>query len=569
MKKQLIILLFLPVVSLAVSANGISRENAVLLDSLDAVLARSSEYVDAKEAAMTRTKARVAAVTDAEERYWLLRELYNSYSAYDSDSALFYSDAALAVADSLGRRSWVDDALLQRAYILSATGLFQEAKTTMEQIDPMRLSPRMYLDYCETNVFLQTHTDQYVDARNDSLPYTEITDALLETICSSLPSTDSDYYWITGWRALRSQESARQLIPRLETMLEHAEFDTRADAKNAWMLAALYNKVSDQENHLKYLILSSIADVRASVREIASLEEVTAYIYIHYGDLDRANRYVSYAISCANLYKSRVRMGRLADLQYQISRAYEERNAAQSRRLDLYFWGLVIILVFLSAALTVIVVQLRRTRRYGRQLDMANETLSVRINELQDAREQLFAANESLTALYSSVKEDAKELTRVNEAKEKYIADIFAICSDYVDKLDEFRKKINRMIMAGRFDEVRQLTKNPELSHGELKELYANFDRIFLQIYPEFVDDFNGLLRPEEQIKLKNGEMLNTELRIYALVRLGLNDSVKISHFLHCSVQTVYNIRLRIRNKARIPREEFAAAVGRLGKAVF
>lgn len=203
------------------------------------------------------------------------------------------------------------------------------------------------------------------------------------------------------------------------------------------------------------------------------------------------------------------------------------------------------------------------------QLDQANEALNMRVSELHAAREQLHAANESLTALYASVKEDARELARVNDAKEKYIADIFAICSDNVDKLDEFRKKINRMIMAGRFDEVRELTKSPELSHSELKELYANFDRIFLQIYPEFIADFNSLLRPEEEIRLKKGELLNTELRIYALVRLGLNDSVKISNFLHCSVQTVYNTRLRIRNKARVPREEFAARVRSLGKAIF
>ena len=120
--------------------------------------------------------------------------------------------------------------------------------------------------------------------------------------------------------------------------------------------------------------------------------------------------------------------------------------------------------------------------------------------------------------------------------------------------------------MAGKLPELREMTKNPELSHTELKELYANFDRIFLQIYPDFVKDFNTLLKPDEQIVLKRGEILNTELRIYALVRLGLNDSVKISRFLHCSVQTVYNTRQRIRNKAIIPKEDFAAAVQSLGR---
>ena len=149
---------------------------------------------------------------------------------------------------------------------------------------------------------------------------------------------------------------------------------------------------------------------------------------------------------------------------------------------------------------------------------------------------------------------------------ERYIADIFSMCSDYINKIDDFRKKINRMIIAGRLEEVRDITKSTELSTSEIKELYAIFDEIFLKIYPDFVADFNTLLRPEEQIHLRKGELLNTELRIYALVRLGISDSVKIAKFLHCSVQTVYNTRQRVRNKAIIPKERFAETVKSLGK---
>lgn len=125
------------------------------------------------------------------------------------------------------------------------------------------------------------------------------------------------------------------------------------------------------------------------------------------------------------------------------------------------------------------------------------------------------------------------------------------------------------MIVARRFDDVSRLTKSPDLPQNEVKELYANFDRIFLQIYPDFVTDFNALLRPEERISLKHGESLNTELRIYALVRLGLDDSVKIAQFLHISVQTVYNTRLKTRNKAIVPKEQFADTVRSLGKPDF
>ena len=284
------------------------------------------------------------------------------------------------------------------------------------------------------------------------------------------------------------------------------------------------------------------------------------------GDLDHANTYINAAIRCANDYKSRIRVGRLAELQFRISEAYQKQSQAQQRQINRYLAGLIVILLLLTATLGVIMSQVVRIRRRERQLAIARDDLSKRVDELQDAREQLQAANRSLSLLYAESKENAQEIARTTEDKERYIADVFAICSGYIDKLDEFRKKVNRLIIAGRFDEVHSLTKTPELSHSELKELYSIFDRIFLQIYPDFVADFNTLLLPEWQIEPRKGESLNTELRIYALVRLGLNDRVKIARFLHCSVQTVYNTRQRTRNKSAVPHKEFAQRVQNLGK---
>lgn len=563
-----ILALLLLTAMLCAAAPGISPENRRLLDSLDVVLSQAPHYTQAKESALLHSKERLGSVSDPEERYWLYRELYTGYSAYNSDSALLYSARALEVARALDRRIWVDDVLLNRAYIMSATGMFTEANHTLEQIDVGTLNPRTFLKYCETALFVQTHADQYADVRNAILPYSETTGELLEQLCEDLPAHDPDYYWLSGWHALRSEETAAAMIPTLENCLRDSHFATRADAKNAWMLSALYNKVGNPEQRLHYLILSAMADVRASVYEIASLEEIASLTFDQ-GDLDHANSYISYCIQCANRYRNRVRIVGMANLQFRISEAYEAQNSAQRAHINRYFLLMMAIIALLTVALCVIFVQLRRIRKRGKQLDNANAALQERVSELQDAREQLAAANASLSALYASVKEDAREIARVNDAKEKYIADIFSICSQDISKLDEFRKRINRLIMAGRFDEVRQLTKSPELSHAELKELYANFDRIFLQIYPDFVADFNALLRPGQQIELKKGEMLNTELRIYALVRLGLNDSVKISRFLHCSVQTVYNTRLRMRNRSDIPREEFAERVRTLGKLAF
>ena len=192
--------------------------------------------------------------------------------------------------------------------------------------------------------------------------------------------------------------------------------------------------------------------------------------------------------------------------------------------------------------------------------------MSSKVDELQSIRSQLHLANEKLHESYITAHNTARQLSEINDSKEQYIANIFTICSNYISSHEEFRANIHKLLTARKFEQAMQLVNSPELSYEEIKQLYANFDKIFLQLYPDFVADFNTLLREEEQISLKKSDTLTTELRIYALVRLGLNDSVKIARFLHCSVQTVYNTRQRTRNKAAIPREEFALRVRSLGK---
>ncbi len=537
------------------------------LDSLDAVLADSHRYNTAKEEHITSIKTRLAGSGDPEQRYWVLRDLYRQYSSYDSDSALLYSSLAAAIASDCDRRDWLDEIYLDRAYILSATGMLTEAAAAVKAVEPTRLSDRMYIQYCETSIFVQTHLDQYLGTTDEELPYSRATFDMLTALCSDLPMTDPRYYWFLGYSSITSAEKAAEAIPVLEGYMDGRDFNSRDDARYAWMLSQLYMQTDNRDKRIEWLARSAIADIRTANKEIASLEELSLLL-LENGDFEHANNYISYCIQCAIAYKSRVRIAQLADLQYRISNALQERSNHQSGQIVRYIVFLVVILVLLSLTLVLLWLQLRRLKRNRAALHNANSSLKMRVDELQDAREQLHAANESLVSLYASVKEDAHELAQTNEVKEKYIAYVFEICSEYIGKLDDYRKHINRLIMAGRFEQVREFTKSPELSHAEVKELYANFDKIFLSLYPGFIEDFNTLLRPGEKIEPRQGELLNTELRIYALVRLGLSDSTKIAKFLHCSPQTVYNTRLRVRNRSDIPRDEFASRVAALGKSV-
>ena len=186
--------------------------------------------------------------------------------------------------------------------------------------------------------------------------------------------------------------------------------------------------------------------------------------------------------------------------------------------------------------------------------------------ELTSLREAQDQANQRLKDMNSELSEVNDLLAESNLIKEEYVGQMFSICSDYIDKLDSFRKDVARKLKSGQADTLLKSVTSTTMVQSELKEFYRLFDTIFLNIFPNFVNDFNALLRPEERITPAEGDLLNTPLRIYALVRLGINDSVKIAALLHCSSQTVYNNRLRVRNKAGIPKEVFTETVRTIGR---
>lgn len=180
------------------------------------------------------------------------------------------------------------------------------------------------------------------------------------------------------------------------------------------------------------------------------------------------------------------------------------------------------------------------------------------MNKLAKARKELAVINKQLQSLNS-------ELSEANLIKEEYIAHFLSICSLYIDKMDNYRKQISKRITLGQVAELLKISKSSDIIDNELKDFYLNFDNTFLHLYPRFVQDFNNLLNEEERIILKKGESLNTELRIFALIRLGIDDSSKIANLLRYSVNTIYNYRAKVKNKALGNRDNFEEEVRKIG----
>ncbi|WP_455666477.1 DUF6377 domain-containing protein [Phocaeicola sp.] len=553
--------------STSLSAVPYSAEIESLLSKLDSLVAQKDVFVAAKEAKIDQLRKQGKSVRTLEERYWLNKMFYDEYFVYNADSAMIYVDQNLDIARELNKKEWYAEWEIKKSFLLAATGLLKEALDELQGVSEQLLSPEQKVEYYGQMMYLYSHFGQYSGDDNMSNlreGYSQKEKAYKDSIYATVTPQDPFYLWYKGWKFLGTDETELVKKELLEEVTA-SHLETRRDAMNAYILACLYRDSGQQHDYLKYMIFSAIADVRTANKDIASLEELSKALF-ELGDIDRAYTYINYCLQNAQLYRNRVRVIGISEVQDAIHQAYQERNRKQEARLHLFLIVVSILSVVLLVAILYIYRQMKHISKSRTQLNEVNHLLNKHVDELSQAHARLAEVNDQLQFLNEQLKEANSQLRESNYVKEEYIGYVFAICSTYISKLDEFRKNINRKIKAKQFDDIKALTDSPTMAQNELKEFYHNFDAIFLHVYPDFVSDFNALLQPEEQIILKEGELLNTELRIYALVRLGINDSVKIAEFLHCSAQTVYNNRLKTRNKAIIPKEEFADTVRSLGK---
>jgi DNA repair exonuclease SbcCD ATPase subunit len=226
-------------------------------------------------------------------------------------------------------------------------------------------------------------------------------------------------------------------------------------------------------------------------------------------------------------------------------------------------WTSVVVVSVLAILLLGVLFFLHRRNR---QLDAARQALKTSNDELEGANRMLATQTEELSTLNTQLSALNSQLSESNQVKEEYIGRFMSLCSQYIDKLDDYRKMVNKKMKNKELEELYRLSKSSELKERELDELLQNFDSVFLHLYPNFVDEFNALLQPEMRFQKRDDNRLVTEIRIFALIRLGIEDSSKIAEFLHYSVNTIYNYRARIKNGALDNRESFERRVKMLGR---
>ncbi len=564
-----------------------SKEAELSLQQLDEALQTREEFIDQRREMLDHLCARRATLHDPEDLYYHNRQIYDESFTFDSELAMEVVESNLAYARQTKDADRILEWKIKRSFLLSSTGLLMESREELEGLNGMAMSHDLQLQYYNQMQYLYSHLWQYTWAGPMKDEYQAMNQVYNDSIHLILREGDPDYEWFKAWSDIQSDS-----LPVLaETLRQHAvtlQMTTRSDAMVAYVLARMYETLGDRDKHIYFMAQSAMADIRSANQDIASLEELAGILYDIYDTeysnnnsvlalesdqlIARAYNYINVCLKTTQRYNNRVRTVSIARVLDQILQAYLQRDVHQRTRLQYSLVTVSLLLLLLVGGVVLIWRQKQRLGRSREQLATSNQELEQNRQSLAEANRQLQQANEQLQQamqqLRQSIDSQAEANQRLRESdlvKEEYIGYLFAICSSYISKLDDFRKNINRKAKVKLYDEVLQMTEKSTMVQDELREFYHNFDAIFLHLYPDFVSQFNELLQPDERIEPKKGDLLNTDLRIYALVRLGINDSVKIAELLHCSPQTIYNNRLKIRSKALVPKEDFVRLVQHLG----
>ena len=550
MKNIIIFLCLCTICMCRLHAADSSRADSLLL-KLDQAIKERPIYMEQKELKLVELKRLLHRQIPDEERFAILGTLLDEYRSFNTDSALHMAEEREQIAIRLGNREYIDNARMNKADVLGMTGMYKEVMDLMRNIHidrlPVDIHPYYYhiyrtvyglmADYAVTAYEKKLYTE-LTDKYRDSLLLVNKDNLLIHTLIQS------DQYNVRN-----EYDKTIRLLTDYLALQKDYEHDV---AICAYTLSESYRLKGDKEKEKEYLIVSAMADMKTAVREYISLRKLAVLLYQE-GDIERAYSYVKICMEDAAACNARLRKLEILEIFPIINDAYQQKTEKQQEQMKWALVSISLLSLFLLLAIFYVYKQMKKVAAARREVIDANKRLKELNDELHLSNAQLKEANHSIA--------------ENSYLKEEYIGRYMDQCSVYLEKMDNYRRSLGKIAATGNVEELYKTIKSSKFIEGELKEFYTNFDNTFLQLFPTFVEDFNALLADDEQISLKAGERMNTELRIFALIRLGITDSVKIAQFLRYSVTTIYNYRTKVRNKAAGDRDLLEQEVMTIGKS--
>lgn len=529
------------------SCNGapdMDRDVAQAIRELDSIIENEKIIEEGKHARIESLRSRLQTDISADERYWVMNDLFNEYFQYDVDSALFYSHSKMEIAMELDDREKIYDAIFDLADRYVTSGLNDEALKQIALIDTTRLDRNFSK---RRNSLLNTVYSNMMSSTSDPVlikRYEMDRNKYRDLMMACLDSTDIATAYL-GANILMERDmvgQARELLMKWEGA---SDIDIYEKGILCYSIAMTYRAENDRQNAMKWFAKSASYDLQVPKYEYLSLIELAGMLYED-GDIERAYTYITRSVNDAVRAKAQNCKENVYALMPIISDSYDK--LVQDKNMKMKFFLIILsVMTVLLIAMTLILM-----KEKGRVAEAE-----------KIARER----NEQLGRLNDELKKSNILLQESNSIKDSYLGRYLNMCSDYIDGLDRYRSSIRKIAKEEGTAKLLNALKSKAFIEEELEGFYAQFDATFLDLFPDFITQLNDLLQEDRQIQVHSrNKILSTELRVLALIRLGVTDSVRIAQFLRRSVSTIYNYRVKMKNSAKIDREDFEKELMKIGK---
>lgn len=585
-------------ITICMSIINARADNNKLYERFDSVIAHSADYDVIKEKRLKDIKLGAKFVTAATDKLRIYEQLANEYSPYVYDSAMVYIQRGISLAKQTSNSDYCNRFLITKASLLIERGFYIEAKESLDKIEISQSDPKQnFLFYCAQSS-LYYNLNACCQKMEFSQHYNELFKEYIGKALYYCPKNSAMYYYMKGINLFFSGRSINEISASLNKAMQMFGPENRMYGRVAYALSKAYGNNKLWEQQRRYLLLAAISDVMSANNESLALQDVALLLYKNKNDLDKARKYINQTLKDAHAYNSRLQRVELYTNLHVILSAYNEKLQKEAIWKNVTIICMLVLLVVIAAAavyvnrkkdllklsekeLKALTEELSATNKQqlkdnkalqdsndelkynNNELKYNNNELKNFNNELKDSNKALKDSNNELKGSNDELKDSNKALRDANDelentnAKRELMANAFImLCYQYIERLDSQRKLVIRKIKANQQNELLSILSSSKRGTEESQNFFSQFDKIFLSLYPSFVNELNSLLIPEAQIELKEDNELTPSLRVAALVRLGVTESPKIAGILSYSLQTIYNYRSTLKNSA-IDKEHF------------
>ena len=508
-----------------------------LLRLLDGYIERRHLYTEQKEEKIKQLKIKLRIAENNNSRLSILNTIYREYYTYRYDSAMVYANRGLALALSDNNTYYATLNRINRAAVLSTGGFYSQAETLLNEIGEKNVPLQLKQYYYYTTTWLYSYWESFCDKSEFKDYYRQKKHHFLQL---TVNTTHNNYVglhaYLSGELAFLENPLSKAVLHHYTTALNNSPVNSRVHASAAYCIARYYREMGNMQLYEKYIVEAAISDMVCPLKENLALQELSTYLYKK--DSKYANyaaRYIYISMEDAQFYNNRLRMLEISNILPIIATANQEALAHKERIVR----GVLAVVSFLSLVLLgMALLGYKQTKWLAR------------------SRREVKSQNLKLTELN-------EKLIATNHRRETYMRLFMDISAVYIRKLIEYRKLVGRKIKANQTADLLKTINSYTLAEEEATTFYTRFDRAFIELYPSFVEELNSLLLPDAKIELPAPNSLTTEVRIFALMRLGVTDSQEIATLLFYSTQTIYNYKSAMRTRA-INRETFDEDINRL-----